>query len=103
MGSFSPEGGVVAVTGVDPRLVREPFEDALVYVREELREGIGRRLPDATGEEVVGGEQVRRPLRVVVKQRDAAGGMPTEVDHLKGDVAYSNRRSVIHENVSVNG
>jgi hypothetical protein len=52
VGAFGAQGGVVAVAGVDPGLVREFGEDPGFHVVEEAAEGLGVvvGVADAAGE-----------------------------------------------------
>ena len=90
--ALGAEGRVVAVAGVEPRVVGEPVEDLGGHLVEELGEGVGvaEGVADPAGEQRVAGEEVRVAAlggRVVVEQRDRAGGVAGEGDHLEGAVA----------------
>src|SRR5690606_24400471 len=75
------QGGVVAVAGVDPGLVRQYVEDLGLDVvdqaGERLRILVG--VADTAREQAVAGEDVRMPVRVVVDEGDGARRVPDQV------------------------
>ena len=102
VGSLAADRRVVPVARVDPGLVREPAEelldDSLVEGREVHRRG---RAPHATREQAVSGEDVRLTVRVVVDQRDAAGGVTDEVDHRQLDRSEAQRIAIREEDLGL--
>src|SRR4051794_29909688 len=82
------EVGVVTVSGVEPRLVRQSVEHLglqVVHQRGEARRIGGPAWPSR--KQGIAGEQVWGPLRVVIEQRDRSGGVPDKVDHLEAAVS----------------
>lgn len=74
--TLGADGGVVAVTGVDPGRIVEAAEQALLDVCDQLGERlvvIVIRGADAAGEERVAGEEVIGAVGVAERQRDRTG------------------------------
>src|SRR5262245_42232614 len=93
--ALGAQGRVVAVAGVDVRVVAQLPEDLrlqVVHQRRELRRARG--LARAAGEERVAGEEVPRARGVAVEQRDRAGGVAVEVDDLDARAAELDRVAV---------
>src|SRR3569833_2973575 len=96
VGAFLAEGGVLAVAGIDPGLVRQRPEDALLEVVHEPGEqlGVTPGVAGAAGEEAVAGEQVRG-VAVVVAQCERAGRVPAQVDDGQRAAADLDRAAVL--------
>jgi hypothetical protein len=98
VGALRAERGVLAVSRVHPRLVRQRSEELFGHVLVQRLEALGvlLRVADAAGEEAVSAEQV--PLRLVrVQERDAAGRVADQVDRGQRHVAELDRPAVLHE------
>src|SRR5437764_861084 len=95
MRTLGAEGGVVAVPGVDPRLVGKCVEDLLRHVIDQRLEVLRTRgAPDAAWEQAVAGKDVR-PVRPRVDERDRPGGVPDEVDDRQRAVAEAHLVAVL--------
>ena len=76
-GPLGAQRRVLAVARVEPGVVRQPVEQLVLDVVDQgaRRCPARRSFADAAGEQRVAGDQVRVAGRVVVQQRDRAGGV----------------------------
>src|SRR3954447_10888906 len=84
--ALGAQRGVLAVPGVDPRVVRQDGEEPLLDVVDEAGEPLRVLLgvADPAGKEAVAGEHVRAgALAAAPDQRDAARRVPAQVHDLE--------------------
>src|SRR3954454_243463 len=80
--ALGAQRGVLAVPGIDPRVVRQDGEDPLLDVVDQAGEALRLllRVAPAAGEELVAGEDVRAgALAAAPDERDAARRVPAQV------------------------
>jgi hypothetical protein len=87
---------VLAVTGVDHRVVREAIKQFRLEVFDEISESLRRARPaDFARQQGVSAPQVRRCGAVVVQQSDRSWCVTTEVDGLQLAVAHGDDAAVL--------